>query len=82
MDSASERRNVYVMCLVVLVLALFTLSHSLNQWDIKAVGVSLALIAVAIATAIAANRSTSGGTEVDGELTAPLQSQSAMDETR
>lgn len=57
MDGATERRIIYLLCLVVLVLGLFVLSRSLNPPDLKTVGVSLALIAISIVTAIAASRS-------------------------
>ena len=57
MDGATERRIVYVLCLVVAVLGLLTLSRSLSRVDLKSIGVSLGLIAISIVTAIAASRS-------------------------
>lgn len=65
MDGASERRIVYVLCLVVLVLGLAALERSLNLPDMRSVGVSLALIAVSIVTAVAASRSGAAGGEID-----------------
>jgi len=73
MVDSSERRIIYVLCLVVLALGLFALSRSLDPPDTKTIGVSLGLIALAIGTAIAASRSgrvseeTGAVSESDGE---------------
>ena len=63
MDGGTERRILYLLCLLVLVLGLFALSRSLDPLDARLVGVSLGLVALSVVTAIAAHRS--GGT--DGE---------------
>ena len=74
MVDSSERRIVYVLCLVVLALGLFALSRSLNPPDTKTIGVSLGLVALSIGIAIAASRSGRAGEETaavsegDGDL--------------
>ncbi len=74
MVDSTERRITYLLCLVVLALGLFALSRSLNPPDTQSVGVSLALVALSIVIAIAANRSGRGSEETaavsesDGEL--------------
>ncbi len=65
MDGGTERRILYLLCLLVLVLGLFVLSRSLDPLDTKLAGVSLGLIALSVVTAIAANRSGLA----DGEIT-------------
>lgn len=68
MNGTAERRIIYVMCLVVLGLGLFVLSRTLNQGDPKSVGVSLALIAVSVVTAVAASRSGQLSGTIDDEI--------------
>ena len=68
MEGATERRIIYVLCLVVLVLGLFALSRSLNPPDTSVVGISVALIAVSIVTAIAAGRSGRVDDEIADEV--------------
>ena len=68
MDGGTERRIIYVLCLVVLVLGLFSLSRSLDPLDRETVGISLALIAISIVTAIAAGRSGRVSDETADEL--------------
>lgn len=65
MDGGTERRILYLLCLLVLVLGLFVLSRSLDPLDTKLAGVSLGLVALSVVTAIAANRSGLA----DGEIT-------------
>ena len=55
MDGGTERRILYLLCLLVLVLGLFVLSRSLDPLDTKLAGVSLGLVALSVVTAIAAN---------------------------
>lgn len=71
MDGATERRIVYVLCLVVAVLGLLTLSRSLSRVDLKSIGVSLGLIAISIVTAVAASRS--------GQLDRPIENGAASE---
>ena len=67
MDGETERRILYLLCLLVLVLGLFALSRSLDPLDTKLIGVSLGLIALSVVTAIAAHRSGGSGGEIPDE---------------
>lgn len=67
MDTAIERRIVYVLCLVGLVIALVTLFAGLDQSNTQVIGVSLLLVAITIGTAIAAWRSGTVREEPDGD---------------
>lgn len=67
MDGETERRILYLLCLLVLVLGLFALSRSLDPLDTKLIGVSLGLIALSVVTAIAAARSGGSGGEIPDE---------------
>ncbi len=50
----TERRVIYVLCAVALMLSLIALSRSVEVPDARAIGLSLALSGIAVATAIAA----------------------------
>jgi TM2 domain-containing membrane protein YozV len=75
MDRATERRIVYVLCLAGLAFGLFDLYLGQNAKNLQAIGVSVLIIGLSIATGIAVWRSgraesevpTGIETEIDGE---------------
>ncbi len=75
MDGETERRILYLLCLLVLVLGLFALSRSLDPLDTRLAGVSLGLIALSVVTAIAAHRSGRVGDEIADGSTSEDDSQ-------
>lgn len=68
MDEATERRIVYVLCLAGLVFGLVDLNLGLNQSSMQAIGVSLLIIVISIASGIAVWRSGRAGGGTGGEI--------------
>jgi hypothetical protein len=68
MDEVTERRIVYVLCLAVLVFGLYDLSLGLSQSNRQAIGVSVLLIVLSVATPIAVWRSGRAGGETENEI--------------
>ena len=63
----TERRIVYGLCLVGVVIALIVLIEGLNRSDLKLIGVSFFLIVLTIVTGIAFWRSGRAQSETDDE---------------
>jgi hypothetical protein len=67
MEGATERRIVYGLCLVAVVIALIVLIEGLNRSDTQLIGVSFFLIVLTVATGIAFWRSGRVQSETDEE---------------